>query len=204
MSAAVRERVFEPFFTTKPQGKGTGLGLSVVYGIVRQSGGFITVESEPGLGSSFRIHLPVGGPAESVLPAPAPAAHSGDGGLVLVVDDEPSVLAVTGRTLEEAGYRVLTAANGEEALQVLVRRPEVALVVTDIVMPVLGGEELARRLAADRPDVRVLFTSGHPDSGAEATPGSSRAVLYKPFDPEELLDAVRKTVNGGKAVNSEQ
>jgi PAS domain S-box-containing protein len=194
MSAGVRERVFEPFFTTKPQGKGTGLGLSVVYGIVRQSGGFITVESEPGRGSAFRIHLPLGGPAETVPPAATPVKSPGGSETVLLVDDEPSVLAVAGRTLEEAGYRVITAGNGEEALEVLARRPEVALVVTDVLMPVLGGEELARRVTADRPHTPLLFTSGHPDSGSDAS-AAGRAVLYKPFGPDELLDAVRDRLN---------
>jgi two-component system cell cycle sensor histidine kinase/response regulator CckA len=196
MSAGVRERVFEPFFTTKAHGKGTGLGLSVVYGIVRQSGGFITVESEPGRGSAFRIHLPAGGPAEPIPVAAAPAPPGGNSEVILVVDDEPSVLAVSGRTLEEAGYHVITAGNGEEALQVLARRAEVALVVTDMLMPVLGGEELARRVAADRPDMRFLFTSGHPDNGGAFAEDGRRVVLDKPFGPEQLLAAVRERLDG--------
>jgi PAS domain S-box-containing protein len=196
MPAGVRERVFEPFFTTKPQGKGTGLGLSVVYGIVRQSGGFITVESESGRGSAFRIHLPVGGPAQPAGCVASPVPPAGGSELVLVVDDEVGVLAVASRTLEEAGYRVISAGNGEEALEVLARRPEVALVVTDLLMPVLGGVELARRVAAERPELPLLFTSGHPDSLGEAAAGGPWAVLYKPFGPEELLGAVRDRLDG--------
>ena len=192
MTPGVRERVFEPFFTTKESGKGTGLGLSVVYGIVRQSGGFITVESEPGNGSTFRIHLP----AAVVGAEPAPGADrrqppAGGRETVLVVDDEPSVLAVASRTLEEAGYRVITAANGHEALGVLARREDVALVLSDVLMPVLGGEELARQVAAAYPRVRLLLTSGHPE-GPDGTPGGGRLpMLRKPFGPDELLRTVR-------------
>jgi CheY-like chemotaxis protein len=196
MSPGVRERVFEPFFTTKEPGKGTGLGLSVVYGIVRQSGGFITVESEPGRGSAFRIHLP------AAVPAAAPAAGQGHppmppGGpeTVLVVDDEPSVLAVASRALEEAGYGVITAGNGQEALEVLKRRGDVAMVLSDVLMPVLGGEELARRLAVEHPAVRVLLTSGHPESPTHMEGLSHTPLLQKPFSPDELLRAVRERLD---------
>lgn len=201
MPPAVRERVFEPFFTTKQPGKGTGLGLSVVYGIVRQSGGFLTLESEPGRGSVFRIHLPLALPSdrragEALLPPPAGGSEA-----VLVVDDEPSVLAVASRTLEEAGYRVITAANGEEALAVLARRPEVRLVLSDVLMPVLGGAELARRLAEQYPGVALLLISGHPETGVHSDPAPHGPVLHKPFGSAELLRAVRerldRTAGGG-------
>ncbi|HEX6105807.1 MAG TPA: GAF domain-containing protein, partial [Gemmatimonadales bacterium] len=194
MTPEVRERIFEPFFTTKEPGKGTGLGLSVVYGIVRQSGGFITVETEPGRGSTFRIHLPAAA-AESDVPEPQALPPAGGSETVLVVDDEPSVLAVASRTLEEAGYTVLTALNGQDALRTLARRADVALVLSDIVMPVLGGAELARRLAAERPRLPLLFTSGHPESNGRPTDRPDARVLFKPFGPDELLRAVRETLD---------
>lgn len=196
MPPGVRERVFEPFFTTKEPGKGTGLGLSVVYGIVRQSGGFITVESEPGSGTAFRVHLPLAaavpaGSEHNALPPPAGGSET-----VLVVDDDAAVLAVTSRTLAEAGYGVITAGSGEEALAVLSRRPEVALVLSDVLMPGIGGPELARRVAAGHPAVRLLLISGHPESG-----GSSVAphleVLCKPFAPDDLLRTVRARLDQG-------
>ncbi len=195
MSAELQERAFEPFFTTKAQGQGTGLGLSVVYGIVRQSGGFITVESAPGAGATFRIHLPAAQEPVPTAGAPPPPPPGGSE-TILVVDDEPGVLAVAARTLEEAGYRVLTARDGREALAVVERTPEIALVFSDLLMPALGGEALARRLAVLRPDVRVLLISGHPDGRATAGNSSaSGAVLFKPFEPEQLLRIVREALD---------
>ena len=202
MGPGVRERVFEPFFTTKEPGKGTGLGLSVVYGIVRQSGGFISVESEPGRGSTFRIHLPAAArPDEAPRGPSGTTVPSGGTETVLVVDDEPSVLAVATRALTEAGYRVAAASNGAEALAVLSRRDDVALVLSDVLMPVLGGEELARRLESERPQLPLLLTSGHPDSLSPAS-RERRRIIYKPFSPEELLQAVRETLDATGAARS--
>jgi CheY-like chemotaxis protein len=160
----------------------------VVYGIVRQNGGFVTVDTAPGKGASFAVHLPAA-PRDTRETPPARAAGPGGGSEeILVVDDEPSVLEVAQRTLSEAGYRVVTARTGEEALRVATGRPGLSLVLTDVLMPGLGGRELVRRLADVRPALRVLVTSGQPDGAGD--------VLQKPFSAEELLGEVRKALDG--------
>jgi PAS domain S-box-containing protein len=199
MDAATQSRVFEPFFTTKAPGQGTGLGLSVVYGIVRQNGGRISVASEPGIGTTFRILLPVNSRDAEAGPELPPPVQPGRGERVLVVDDEETVAEVTSRLLADASYDVLTATSGAAALALLEEsrregRP-VVLLVTDLLMPEVDGTELAERAVAAQPDLRVLCTSGHADARALGRlAAEERPFLPKPYLPETLLAAVKEAL----------
>ena len=199
MDRATLANIFEPFFTTKDIGRGSGLGLSTVYGIVKQSGGYIWASSEPGKGSTFRIYLPQTAPipedGRRSAPYPQPGSAPGRGELILVAEDEEQVRRVAARALTEAGYRVLEAANGREAVELAARAPgQVRLVVTDVVMPEMSGRELAERLAILLPGTPVLFTSGYTDGEilrrGLLAPGSD--FLGKPFSPEAMVRAVRE------------
>ena len=197
MDAKTLARIFEPFFTTKPIGHGTGLGLSMVYGFVKQSGGHIAVESEPGLGTTFSIYLPAvaGGPAAAPA-APSPRARRGTE-TVLLVEDEESVRTLVRIALQREGYTVLEAAHGLEALRIHERCSQsINLLVTDIVMPQMGGRELAERVTAVCPRLKVLFISGYTDDallrGAFA---EGRPFLQKPFSPETLAARVRSLLD---------
>jgi two-component system cell cycle sensor histidine kinase/response regulator CckA len=192
-------RIFEPFFTTKPQGKGTGLGLSTVYGILRQSGGAVDVDSRPGEGTTFRVYLPrAGGGRETETVEPEPRApEAATGHVVLVAEDEEGVRSLASRVLERAGYSVITAADGLEALERVKKTPgSIDLLFTDMVMPRMGGKELARRLREIQPDLPVVYTSGytedhlHPD---EDLRDASR-FLDKPYPPARLLGAVAEAL----------
>ena len=198
MDAEVRRRVFEPFFTTKPVGKGSGLGLATVYGIVKQSGGYIDVESQPGHGSTFTIYLPrVPAPTQPIAEPPAPPPRPGRE-TVLLVEDESGVRALARRVLKEFGYRVLEATNGVEALTVARACTDpIDLLLTDVVMPEMGGRELAQVLRQERPETRVLFTSGYPDSGGMALDVAESRVPYlpKPYTPNELAQKVREVLD---------
>jgi two-component system cell cycle sensor histidine kinase/response regulator CckA len=192
MDSATRSRVFEPFFTTKRVGKGTGLGLSTVYGIVKQSGGGITVDSELGRGTRFRVYLPsiaLSGVIELPLQRPIhkPAVKT----TVLVVEDEPTVRDLVDRYLRTAGYDVLVANDSPHALEIAEERT-IDLLVTDVVMPIMGGDELAQRLRELQPTVRVLYISGCPDDArTEGLPRVSNSVLLpKPFTPQVLVREV--------------
>ncbi len=191
MDADTCARIFEPFFTTKPAGQGTGLGLSTVYGIVKQSGGYIGVASEPGRGTCFTLYFPrveaVQAPAPGAPPAPSPRARGGE--TVLVVEDQPTVRQLVRRVLEDHGYRVWVAANGREGLEAIERAGSaIHVLVTDLVMPELSGLELWRHARTLQPDLRVVFTSGYSHEAREAgrLPEASR-FLPKPFTPEDLL-----------------
>jgi len=199
--AAVLPRIFEPFFSTKEPGKGTGLGLATVFGIVRTHRGWLDVKSEPGHGAHFRILLPAS-EAPASPPAPAAARPSARGGAetILLVEDERPVRHLMQTILARHGYQVLTAENGPEALRIWGdRREEIALLVTDLVMPGgVGGEQLARRLREESPRLGVVFVSGY---SAERTGGkgelrTGESFLQKPFSPERLLEAVRRTIDG--------
>jgi PAS domain S-box-containing protein len=159
MSAETRARIFEPFFTTKERGKGTGLGLSTVYGIVKQSGGSIAVESEVGRGTTFRIHLPrVDAEAAALAPAEHRMPRHQGSEVILLVEDDDAVRAVVGRILRAGGYAVLEASNGAQALHIC-ENPEIGLdlIITDVVMPEMGGRRFARLLRDRRPAARMLF-----------------------------------------------
>lgn len=197
----IRSRIFEPFFTTKEAGKGTGLGLATVFGIVKQHRGWISVYSEPGRGTTFRVFFPVRAESamETAWSAAVPSARGGTE-TILVVEDEPAVRALTTEILEGHGYRVLTAASGEAALALWRdHRDRVALVVTDLVMPgSVSGPQLTRRLQADRPGLKVLYVSGYSAEIASQEPPLRTGVNYvqKPFSPNQLLETVRRCLDG--------
>ena len=195
MSPEVRQRIFEPFFTTKPPGRGTGLGLATCFGIIRQHGGSIEVESEEGEGSTFTILLPAAGTMGTAgIAAAVTQAPRGHGERVLVVEDEPAIRRIVLRTLQDAGYETLDAADAVEAAALLEDTGVVPdLLLTDVVLPRGSGPELARRLRERQPRLPVLFVSGYaPEQVAErALPGAEGQALAKPFLPMQLLAAVR-------------
>jgi PAS domain S-box-containing protein len=195
MAPEVLTRVFEPFFTTKPVGKGTGMGLSSVYGIVKQSEGAIDVESAPGRGSTFKIYLPmVPGSEAQAEPEARPApARAGLKGTLLLVEDEDSVRLFVRRVLEARGYRVLEAKDGAEALMTAESSPEdIRMLITDIVMPRLGGRKLAERFRLMRPGARILMMSGYTDRDVlpEESWSDGMDYLQKPFRPDQLIALV--------------
>jgi PAS domain S-box-containing protein len=193
----IRERIFEPFFSTKERGKGTGLGLSTVYGIIKQSNGYISVWSEVGKGTTFKIYLPRVEGEDQALSSASPAASLQGDETVLVVEDESAVQVVIERVLSGNGYRVLLACEGSEALRVSGEHEgTIDLLITDVVMPGMGGREVASRLETSRPGLRVLFMSGYTDDAI-----SHRGILetglkflQKPFTTDALLRKVREAL----------
>ena len=198
MSAQTRGRAFDPFFTTKGPGQGSGLGLSTVLGIVKQSGGTVFLESTQGRGTVAWVHLPrVGEPVAAVKEVAGEMSTAPVGGTILLAEDEPALRMLVQEVLGRAGYRVLAAEDGEEALAVSRGHGgTVDLLVTDIVMPNLGGRELAARLLAERPGVRVLFMSGYPNDarGFGEFAGATGDLLRKPFSLRELVERVREAL----------
>lgn len=205
MSPETVERIFEPFFTTKPPDEGTGLGLSTVFGIVRQLGGYILVDTAPGQGATFEMIWPRVEPPEE---ASEPLAGSKIDGLgrprgsqcdevVLVVDDSPPILRILTRVLEQADYRVLTAANGEQAIRMVeTHHPDLALVISDVVMPVMGGADLLQRLHSSFADLPILLMSGHTDlEVGEDVRALASGFLAKPFRPQDLLRVVKEATS---------
>jgi PAS domain S-box-containing protein len=200
MDDATRLRIFEPFFTTKAPGEGTGLGLATVYGIVAQTGGHIQVSSDPGLGTGFRVYLPLapaaprtGRPA-AAEPKPAPAGSE----TVLVAEDEDALRRLIERILSGKGYRVLSAPNGLEALRLSESHAgPVHLLLTDVVMPKMGGRELAEALEKARPGLRLAFMSGYTDDTVlrHGILESKAEFLQKPFTPAGLLETVRRVLD---------
>ena len=200
MTEEVQARIFEPFFTTKEAGKGTGLGLATVYGIVKQSGGYVWVYSEVGRGSAFKVYLPQVDEAPEALTARAPAVGTAGGTeTILVVEDEAMVRSLARISLGKRGYRVLEAANGGEALQLTEQHTDpIHLMVTDLVMPGMSGQELAERLARLRPGMKVLYISGYTDRALmrESVLPPGAAYLEKPFTPDALARKVRAVLDG--------
>ena len=196
MSAEVMRHIFEPFYTTKDPGKGTGLGLATVYGIVKQSDGFIFADSDPDAGSRFRIYFPrVDGTPEVMEVATAAPPAVPAVGTILLVEDEESVRRLARRVLENAGYRVLEATQGDEALAIAEQWLDaVDLVVTDIVMPDMSGQELSLRLRERQPALRILYVSGYTDDAIlqHGTLLPDTAFLHKPFTPTLLISKVRE------------
>jgi two-component system cell cycle sensor histidine kinase/response regulator CckA len=199
MDAETRLHIFEPFFTTKEQGKGTGLGLSTVYGIVKQSGGYVWVYSEPGRGSTFKIYLPrVDEPVEAAELTPAAQPAVGGGETVLLAEDDASVRNIVAEVLTEKGYRVLRAPDGQAALEMArAHQGDLQLLVTDLVMPGMTGRELAEALAAVRPSVRVLYMSGYTDDAVvrHGVLAEGMPYLQKPFAPDALAHKVREVLD---------
>ena len=196
MDKETQSRIFEPFFTTKEKGKGTGLGLSTVYGIVKQSGGYVMVQSETGRGTTFHIYLPrVEGVAEKHS-APAPPTALGGTETVLLVEDEESVRQLVRETLVAKGYRVVEAQNGESGVAAAAKHDgKIDLVITDVVMPGMGGRELVRQLALTRPETKVLYLSGYSEEAiSEGTIESGAAFLQKPFTLQTLSRKVREVL----------
>ena len=207
MDAATQQRVFEPFFTTKAAGEGTGLGLATVYGIVKQSGGFIWVYSEAGLGTTFKIYLPrVDEAAEPVAVAAQPLPPRQGYETLLVVEDTESLREMFCDVLQQEGYAVMSAGNGEEALALAGdREGPIHLLLTDVVMPKLGGADLARELSRLRPELRVLFMSGYTNGVVtrHGVAGMGFAVIEKPFTTERLTRAVRQALDRPAGDSSE-
>ncbi len=199
MNAEVRSRIFEPFFTTKPTGKGTGLGLSTVYGIVKQSGGYIWAYSQPGMGTTFKTYLPrIEKQMEKTEPALAPELSEPGAGTILLVEDERSVRTLARRVLEGRGYTVLEAEDGGSAMQLSQgHEGPIDLLLTDVVMPELSGPELAERLLPHRPETRVLYTSGYTDHAIlrAAVWESGANFLQKPFTPDTLVQKVQEVLD---------
>jgi len=201
MSEEVKRHVFEPFFTTKPAGRGTGLGLSTCHSIVQQSGGHIAVESEPGLGASFKIYFPRVDQPLAVVAAPASNVPPPRGvETLLIVEDEPALRNLARRILLAQGYEVLTAANGLEALRVVNEHTSstIQLVVTDVVMPEMGGKAMAEWLKTTYPDLKILFTSGYTDEAIahHGVLDIGMAFLPKPYTPAILARKVRELLDG--------
>jgi two-component system cell cycle sensor histidine kinase/response regulator CckA len=198
MDADTRERVFEPFFTTKEPGKGTGLGLSVVYGIVQQSGGAITIETTPGRGSTFRAVLPlVDEPAETPERLAVDVPARGGFERVLVVEDEEVVRGLVREILEREGYEVVAASSGAEALDLAAEGGPPELLLTDVVMPGLSGGEVFEALRERAPGLRALFMSGYSDEAVvrEGVRDGTAVFLQKPFAAAELLSKVRAALD---------
>jgi signal transduction histidine kinase len=193
------DRIFDPFFTTKDKGKGSGLGLSTVLGIVRGHGGFVDVQSEVSHGSQFRVHLPA---HEITLPSVTESQihkpHDGNGELILIVDDEPDICEVVKHTLESCGYRVLTAHDGREAIEIFRQRQnEIEVVITDMMMPYLDGPATIRALKEIDPRVRIIATSGIRSTGklAEAAQSGVNIFLSKPFTADQMLSTLAQVIN---------
>ncbi|MGY0234237.1 ATP-binding protein [Longispora urticae] len=194
MTPEVAARIFEPFFTTKDQGKGTGLGLSTVYGIVRQAGGHIQVDSAPGTGTTIDVYLPASSlPADAPEPDETPQTLPTGTEKILLVEDEPALRELTQRILHTAGYRVLAASNARQALELSRAHADIDLLLTDVIMPGMNGRQLAHRLAAVMPGLPVVFTSAY--AHGVLTDDPNAVFLGKPFTAAALTETIRATID---------
>jgi two-component system, cell cycle sensor histidine kinase and response regulator CckA len=200
MTRDVLDHAFEPFFTTKAKGEGAGLGLATVYGIITQARGHVQVYSEPGIGTTFTILLPATGACAATEPAQDAtglAPGTGAGETVLVIEDEPAMREVTRRILSRNGYRVITAANGREAIEVAADKASgIDVVLTDVVMPQMLGKEAAERIRALRPGVKVLFMSGYTQGllDSQGVVAAGVNLIEKPFTEKSLLGKLREVI----------
>jgi two-component system cell cycle sensor histidine kinase/response regulator CckA len=201
MDEQTKTHIFEPFFTTKEVGKGTGLGLATVYGIVKQSGGFIWVESALGKGTTFEIYLPLAsGPASKAEAEAKQAALRRGSETILVVEDEAGVRELAGQFLKAQGYTVLEAKDGIEALEIAARHEgTIHVTFTDMIMPRMSGTELVKRLQAIRPDMKAAYMTGYTEyatSGNESSSNQQSSILQKPFSSTSLADMIRAVLAG--------
>lgn len=197
MDRETMKHLFEPFFTTKAVGQGSGLGLAMVYGIVKQSGGYIWAYSEPGLGTTIKIYFPVaGGGARAQLPIKTEALPRVVQGTILLVEDDPLVLGVARRALTEAGFKVFEASNGREALELMEREPGIGAILTDLAMPEMGGRELARRLRQQWPHLPVVFMTGYTDDIVSGRGLLDEGVpfLEKPLSPDTITRKMQEVL----------
>jgi len=203
MDKDTQSRIFEPFFTTKEKGKGTGLGLSTVYGIVKQSNGYVFAQSDPGKGTTFHVYLPrVEDSAEELSPAKSQQTEAGGCETVLLVEDEESVRELVRLTLASRGYKVIEAENGECGLRIAEAFKEhIDILITDVVMPGMGGRELARKLLSLRPGISVLYLSGYTEDAVvtQGALGPNTAFLQKPFTLQNLAKKVREVLRSKSA-----
>jgi len=198
MPSEIKDRIFDPFFTTKQIGEGTGLGLSTALGILKSHGGFIDVKSEPGKGSAFSVLLPANGaappPVEEKKETPLPP---GRGELVLFVDDEPEVVAMAQRSLKMSGYRVITSGNGKEAVEQYLRHgDEIAVVITDMMMPVIDGIATIQALVKIKPEIKIIATTGMAADAqvTAATKAGAKYFLAKPYTPKAMMDLLHEVL----------
>jgi signal transduction histidine kinase/CheY-like chemotaxis protein len=209
MSPETIGRIFEPFFSTKEQGKGSGLGLATVYGIVKQSGGYIQVKSEIGIGSEFRVYLPkmaISDPAPAQPAAPLIEQTAPNTSMVLIVEDEQTVLDMAALTLRSRGFTVLTASSPMEALKIFEHfADEIDLLLTDVMMPEMTGPELARMMRNMRPDLHIVFMSGYADGHITADSVFNEQIpfIMKPFNPAEMSLIVKKCIDGKRNLCAE-
>jgi len=198
MDETTKARIFEPFFTTKGPGAGTGLGLATVFGIVKQSGGSIRVESEPGQGATFEVYLPRSEePERSSSPTPAPTRIEGGSETILLVEDNEQVRQLVRRVLLKNGYQVLDTSSPQEALALFERhRDSIDLLLTDVVMPQMSGRQLAEKLLASRRELKVLYMSGYTEDVAlrHGIVEATVAFLLKPIEPQALLRKLREVL----------
>ncbi len=201
MTPEVRKRIFEPFFTTKEVGRGTGLGLSMVYGIVQQHEGAINVYSEPGTGTTFKIYLPLVAGPSSIVEESVPLAARAGTETILLAEDEPLVRNLAVRILRGAGYTVLTAADGAQAVEIFESHADaISLALLDAMMPKLNGHQVCQRIRLVKPDLPVVFCSGYDSQTGQLEFLLEKEVrlVQKPFDPETLLRAVREVLDDAR------
>jgi CheY-like chemotaxis protein len=190
MPAEIVDHIFEPFFTTKSEGSGTGLGLSTVSGIIAQAGGTITIQSQPGTGTTFTILLPVTDQVELPAEDAVPYQRIVAGETVLIVDGQDALREVTERIFTRSGYRVITAASGAEAVALAARHDEIHLLLTDVIMPNMLGNEVAEKVRALKPDIEVLFMSGYPQGvlTLQGRLGADVDLIEKPFTAAAITE----------------
>jgi CheY-like chemotaxis protein len=206
MSRETLERAFEPFFTTKPRTKGTGLGLAMVYGFVKQSGGTAHIYSEIGYGTTVTLYLPLAEGMDMPIHADAVSSvHVRPGSAILVVDDEPDLLEVAVAYLEQMGYIALEAKDGASALEIIALRPDIDLMVTDIIMPGgMNAVELAQQVRALRPEIKIIYSSGFTANAlAEGSmPLVDGPLLHKPYQRAEFAAIIQHTMQGNEALKN--
>jgi CheY-like chemotaxis protein len=197
MDEQTRKRAFEPFFTTKETGKGVGLGLAIVYGVIKQHKGFITVYSEPGTGTAFKTYLPLAGAGAPDRATPSPPVPEGGGETVLVAEDDADARRTSTSLLEQFGYTVVEAGNGADAVRLFrEHRDAISLVMLDAVMPDKTGRETYEEIVKIKPGVKALFTSGYPSDFVQGKGlvGSGMPFVSKPISPRELLNKIREVI----------